>query len=105
MLYIYVSTQSYIPNDPSLHLFLFFFKHLLLKRNKEVALQLCISLEQNIIYYIEKSFIKPRFKAQPCPIFSKRFVMKLHFAERIKVRTETTSFPLTGDRLLRALFP
>lgn len=31
-----------------------FFRHLLLKRNKEVALQICISLEQNTTYYAEK---------------------------------------------------
>lgn len=31
-----------------------FFRHLLFKRNEEVALQLCISSEQNIIYYTEK---------------------------------------------------
>lgn len=31
-----------------------FFRHLFLKRNKEVALEIYISLEQNIIYYIEK---------------------------------------------------
>lgn len=40
-----------------------FFRHPLLKRNKEVALQICISLEQNTTYYAEKiTWSKPASK-------------------------------------------